>query len=159
MSDWFFYLEGNLHELINQYYSEELIVVWIFKQMIFTARQRNWRGLMFSLVSVFRIHGGPHVNNYPWRIGASLYSPSNIRLGTHQTIWRHCSNLFIWGPTPPSLTSGGRHWNRSIYGFHAGGTYHTGMLSCLNVFGPCFSDAKSLQFFRWGNRQTCRFHS
>ena len=39
-----------------------------------------------------------------------------------------CSNVFIWGPIPPH-----QYWHlTSLYGWQAGNTHPTGMLSCFN---------------------------
>ena len=48
-----------------------------------------------------------------------------------------CSSLFIWGG----------HWNWSTYGFQAGGTHHTGMLSCR--FRVAFAKCKCTLTCNW----------
>ena len=82
----------------------------------------------------------------PWTSGLRNYSLlSDIRIGTlppppdiraHPTdTWQSslktCSNVFIWEPTPPVLTSSAGH--RNMYGWQAGSTHPTGMLSCSMV--------------------------
>ena len=58
-----------------------------------------------------------------------------------------CSNLFMWGPTPPpGVTSSGGNWNWSTYGFQAGGMHPTGMLSCYIYFDSDRSRSHSHSF-------------
>ena len=45
-----------------------------------------------------------------------------------------CSNLFTWDPPLPGARSGRGHWNQITYGFQAGSTHPTGMLSCYSSF-------------------------
>ena len=67
------------------------------------------------------------------------YHPPDTRYGnlphpTASDIWwpslETCSNLFIWGPPPPVLTSSGGHWN--MYGRQVGDMHPTGMQSYIN---------------------------
>ena len=48
--------------------------------------------------------------------------------------WRPGQTCSFWDPPLPRATFGGVHWNWSMYGFQAGGTHSTGMLSCFIVW-------------------------
>ena len=83
------------------------------------------------------VHKGLPVWPLPMMHWTSLKSyPLDIRFRTPASdiYWwslETCSNLFIWGPHGAS--SGGGRWNWSNYRFQAGGTYPTGILSCLSL--------------------------
>ena len=122
----------------------------------FTAHQRSFGKVMFSQVSLCHsVNRGFPCDHYPWCIGphctwspcpvpqhgTSLYrDPTSSRHGTSlyrnpspsDILWPSleiCSNLFTSGP--PGFTSADI-WCllKDIRSAQAGGTHHTGMLSC-----------------------------
>ena len=89
--------------------------------------------------------GGSHVTITHDALNFTVQSPSpmDIRPGppTPSPAPRHellvTSGCDHWGPVqiyslgyPTPATSGGGHWNWSMYGFQTGGTYPTGTLFC-----------------------------
>ena len=69
-----------------------------------------------------------------------------------------CSNLFTWGPTPPPpppqpvLTSGDGHQN--TYGWQAGGTHPTGVVSCSKYFSSSLRQWGGQYYFHLASKMS-----
>ena len=83
-----------------------------------------WEGNVFTGVCPSFYSAGVMVHHIHYVIGHP--SPWTWELGPTLSI-----NLLTWGPTPPSQ----RYWHLVVatktYGWQAGGTHPTGMLSCF----------------------------
>ena len=133
---------------IDTMYYPRCTTTMSWNKVIFIARQWSCGKVMFSLVCVCQSTGG-RVSIWPLSMmhWTSLYRPSTSDMeppqpqpqsqppSTSDILWpllETCSNLFTWGcPAPTVLTYGGY---QSTYGWPAGSTHPTGMLSCVLIW-------------------------